>query len=122
MDKKSVVKLSTCLGCAITATLLFVLCFAAVIKAFSLPVAIIRPVNVCFKIVCVFLCVLLGVRGEKRLLKGIVFAIAYFLITNVLFCLISRSAFFSLSLLSDGLLCLFVGVVSGVCSSVLNRA
>lgn len=101
-------------GISVVATLLFVLIFAFVIKTFSVPTEFIRPVNQVFKIIAISVCVLLGVKGEKRVLKGCIFGLVYAIFCNVLFSLVSCSLFFTLSLLWDILFCVAIGLISGI--------
>ena len=69
---------------AVLISLVFVLIFTVIIQMFSLPLTVVKPVNQVFKIVAVFGGGLIFIRGEKGLLKGLVYGIIAVIITYLL--------------------------------------
>ena len=109
------------LGAAVCLSVLFVLVFAGVIKLFSVESGVIRPVNQVFKIIAIVTGVLIGVRGDKRILKGALFGVVYSVVVNIIFSIISKTAFFSLSLVFDILFCAVIGLIGGVIAATAKR-
>ena len=109
------------LGSAVCLSVLFVLVFAGVIKLFSVESGVIRPVNQVFKIIAIVTGVLIGIRGEKRILKGALFGAINSVVVNIIFSIISKTAFFSLSLVFDILFCGVIGLIGGVISATAKR-
>ncbi len=95
-------------------SLIAVLLFAFVISACSLDNSVIKPVNYLIKCIAVFLGCFFSIKGEKGLVKGIVFGTAITIVCYVLFSLISSSFSFSIMLLWEVLLGLGIGAVTGV--------
>ena len=109
------------LGAATILSVLFVLVFAGIIKIFSVESSIIRPVNQVFKIIAIVTGVLIGVRGEKRIIKGFLFGAVYSLVVNLIFSVVSKTAFFSLRLIFDVLFCSVIGLIGGVISATAKK-
>lgn len=109
------------LGAATVISVLFVLGFAAVIKIFSIESGVIRPVNQVFKIIAIVAGILIGVRGDKRIIKGVVFGAVYSIVVNLIFSVVSKTAFFSLRLIFDVLFCSVIGLIGGVISATAKR-
>ena len=105
---------------SVVLTIVFVLIFAFLIKTFSVPTGLIRPINQVFKIIAIALGVLLGVKGEKRLLKGLLFGFCYAIVCNVLFSIASCTSFFTLSLLWDVLFSVAIGLIAGMGATALK--
>lgn len=94
-------------------SLLAVLIFALVIKAFSFPDAVIKPVNVIIKTLSVFTGVFFSVKGDKGLIKGAITGLLSVLVASLVFAIIGGAAG-APSILWEVLLGGAVGAISGV--------
>ena len=72
-------------------SLAFVLVFTLIIQLFSLPMNVVKPVNQVFKIISIVAGGLIFIRGEKGLVKGLIYGVIAVLLTYLLFGLISLS-------------------------------
>lgn len=104
---------------SISLTLISILLFAIVVKVTVFSSIAVKIVNQFIKIVSVFLGCLLFLKGGKGLIKGGIVAILYVFLINSIFSLISGVGF-SVSFL-EILLCLAVGVISGIISINLKE-
>ena len=95
-------------------SLLAVLIFALVIKSFSFPDAVIKPVNVIIKTLSVFTGVFFSVKGEKGLIKGAITGLLSVLVASLVFAItIIGGAAGASSILWEVLLGGAVGAISG---------
>lgn len=99
---------------AVLISLSFVLIFTIIIQLFSVPMNAVKPVNQVFKILAVAGGGLLFIRGEKGLVKGIIYGVIAVFITFLLFGLISLSLTFTWKFLIEILVGAVVGGISGV--------
>lgn len=100
-----------CLG--VIFTLLCVLIFALVIKLASLPVSVIKPVNQFIKVMGVFVGCFFSLKGKKGFLKGAICGLLIFLITYLVFALISGTQIFNGKFFIDLIFAVVSGVISG---------
>lgn len=99
---------------AVLFSLAFVLIFTIIIQLFSLPVTVVKPVNQVFKILSIAAGGLLFIRGEKGLIKGLVYGTASVIVTYLLFGLISWSLSVSWLFLIELALGAGAGAISGI--------
>ena len=99
---------------AVVFSLISILIFAFILKVFSLPNSIVKPINYLIKCTSVFLGCIFSVKGEKGALKGFVFGILIIFICHLLFSVLSCNLYFTLNLLWEILLGGIVGVISGI--------
>ncbi|MBO7214460.1 MAG: TIGR04086 family membrane protein [Clostridia bacterium] len=106
---------------AVIFSLVAILIFAFLIKAFSISLGAIKPVVIILKILAVFLGVLFSINGEKGLIKGGALGIIIIFITFILFSIIGKSFGFSINFLWELLLGLAVGGVGGILGVNLKK-
>ena len=70
---------------AILISLVFVLVFTVIIQLFSIPSTAIKPVNQVFKIIAIVGGGLLFIRGDKGLIKGLIYGVLAVVLTFLLF-------------------------------------
>ena len=104
---------------SISLTLVSILLFAIVVKVTVFSSIAVKVVNQFIKIISVFLGCLLFLNDGKGLIKGGIVALLYVFLINAIFSLISGVGF-SVSFL-EILLCLAVGVISGIISINLKE-
>lgn len=104
---------------SISLTLISILLFAIVVKVTVFSSIAVKVVNQFIKIISVFLGCLLFLNDGKGLIKGGIVALLYVFLINAIFSLISGVGF-SVSFL-EILLCLAVGVISGIISINLKE-
>ena len=73
-------------------SLAFVLVFTLIIQLFSLPMNVVKPVNQVFKILSIIAGGLIFIRGEKGLVKGLLYGVIAVLLSYL------RLGFFFFSL------------------------
>lgn len=95
-------------------TLVSILIFAFLLKVFSLPNGIVKPINYIIKCTSIFLGCYFSVKGEKGAIKGFIFGVLIILISHLLFSTLSCSFSFSLSLIWEILLGGVVGLIAGI--------
>lgn len=114
------------IGKATFASAIFVLAysliFAGIISLFGVPSPAIKPVNQIFKILSVVFGGLLFIRGERGLLKGVVFGISAVIQTWLLFSTIACSFSFGWTLLLEIIIGAFAGGIVGVIAVNARRA
>lgn len=106
---------------ALLLSLIFILIFAFVIYAFSLPIAVIKPVNMVLKAIAVFIGVFFSVKEDKGLLKGLVSGIVIIFFTFLLFGLLGGNLYFTPSFIWELLLGGAVGGIAGILSVGLKK-
>ncbi len=95
-------------------TLVSILIFAFLLKVFSLPNGIVKPINYLIKCASVFIGCFFSVKGEKGAIKGLVLGILIIFICHLLFSVLSCNFIFTLNFVWDILLGGVVGVISGI--------
>ncbi len=99
---------------AIIISLLFVLIFTLIIQLFSLPTGAVKPVNQVFKIIAVAVGGLIFIRGDKGLLKGVIYGLIAVVVTYLLFGLIAHSLSISWKFALELLIGAAAGAITGV--------
>lgn len=99
---------------SVLSALLLVLLFAFIVKQFSLSSSVIKPVNQFLKIISVFLGVIFAVKGDRGLIKGLLFGIVVSILQFLLFRFIGGGLSFSLALVWEILLGGVVGAIFGI--------
>ena len=102
---------AVCLGTIFT--LLSVLVFAFIIKAFSLSTSVIKPLNQFIKVMGVFIGCFFSLKGKMGFLKGGVSGILIFLVTYLVFALVSGVNLFGGGFFIDLIFACVGGVISG---------
>ncbi len=106
---------------ALLLSLIFVLIFAFIIQAFSLPMSAIKPVNVVLKMIAVFVGVFFSVKEDKGLVKGLLTGIVIIFFAFLLFGLLGKNLYFTWSLVWELLLGGAIGSVAGILSVGFRR-
>ena len=104
---------------SIILTLISILIFALIVKITVFSSTAVKIVNQFIKVISIFLGALLFLKEGKGLIKGGIVGLLYVLIINAIFSLISGKGF-TISIL-EVLLCLVVGVISGIISINLKE-
>ena len=99
-----------------------VMVFSLVILATNLPSGVITPVNLVIKLISLFVGIMLGATGGKGVIKGVIFGLCYFVLSEALFALIAGGVKFDLSLLLNAVYCAVCGGVSGVVAVNVKNA
>ena len=105
-------------GCLFAAILsvFFVLIFALIMRIFSLNSNIVPAVNVIIKILSVFIAILIvSGDGGKVFLKGILIAIGFIVLSNLLFLLLGGQLVFN-GIIKDIIICVIVAFVASIVS------
>ena len=76
---------------AVLVSLVLVLIFTVLIQLFSIPLTAVKPVNQVLKILSIATGGLLFIRGEKGLIKGLIYGVISVVLTFLLYGLISLS-------------------------------
>lgn len=95
-------------------SLIGVLIFGFIVKAFYLPTAVIKGVNQFLKVIAIFIGCFFFLRENKGLIKGILTGVISTIIIYLIFALIGGKAYFSLPFLIDVVFSLIVGAISGI--------
>ena len=114
MQKSAVLQVLKATCAAVVFSLVFVLIFTLVIQLASLTSAVIKPINQVFKIVAIAGGGLLFIRGDRGLIKGLVYGVCAVLITYLLFSVISGSFSISWLFILEIVLGAAAGSISGV--------
>ncbi len=113
--RKTVFQIAKSVLAAVLISLVFVLLFTVIIQLFTVPMGAVKPVNQVFKIISVSLGGLIFIRGDKGLLKGVIYGVIAVVITYLLYGLISLSLTISWMFLAE----LAIGAVAGGISGVI---
>ena len=119
--RKNIFQVIKASAASVIISLLFVLLFTLIIQFCSVPMSAVKPVNQVFKILAIAAGGLIFIRGEKGLLKGLIYGIIAVTLTFFLFGLISRSLDFSWKFLLEVLLGGVAGAISGVIAVNIKR-
>lgn len=106
---------------ALLLSLIFVLIFAFIIQAFSVPMSAIKPINVVLKMIAVFIGVFFSVKEDKGLIKGVITGIVIIFFSFLLFGLLGKNLYFTWALLWELLLGGAVGAIAGILSLGLRK-
>ena len=107
--RKTVFQIAKSVLAAVLISLVFVLLFTVIIQLFTVPMGAVKPVNQVFKIISVSLGGLIYIRGDKGLLKGVIYGVIAVVITYLLYGIISLSLTISWMFLAE----LAIGAVAG---------
>ena len=114
MRKIAVLQVLKATCAAVVFSLAFALVFTLVIQVASLTSTVIKPVNQVFKIIAIAGGGLLFIRGDKGLLKGVIYGVCAVLITYLLFSLISGSFSISALFIVEIIIGAAAGGISGI--------
>lgn len=112
--RKNIFQIVKASAAAVIFSLVFVLLFTLIIQLFSLPLDAVKPVNQVFKTLSIAAGGLIFIRGEKGLIKGVIYGLAAVLITYILYGLISGTLSISWKFPLEILLGVVAGGISGV--------
>lgn len=107
---------------AVLVSLLFSLIFTVIIQLFTLPMTAVKPVNQVFKIISIAVGGLIFLRGDKGLVKGIIYGLIAVIITYFLYALISGTLSISWKFVIEILLGAVAGGISGVIAVNLKKS
>ena len=91
-----------------------ILIFALVLYLFSIPNEAIKPINCLIKVLAVFIGCFFSIKGERGLIKGLIYGGIITVIAFFFFALLSGTFVFGVSFLWELLLGLTVGAVAGI--------
>ena len=91
-----------------------ILIFALVLYLFSIPNEAIKPINCLIKVLAVFIGCFFSIKGERGLIKGLIYGGIITVIAFFFFALLSGTFAFGVSFLWELLLGLTVGAVAGI--------
>ena len=117
LDKKQLfVSLLSAVLVAVASTLIMILLFALVIRFFNVKDSWIFPINQVIKCISLLfgVMIILQKNNSNGFLKGILLAITYFILSNVVFSILQGSFSFKLSNLYDLLLTTLIGGIIGI--------
>ena len=106
---------------SIIVSLVGILIFAYLIKAFSLSSSVIKPVNQVIKVVAVTVGVLFSIRAPKGLIKGGIVGLASVASQYLIFGIIAKSLTFGFSKVLDLIFGLIMGIIVGVICSNFKK-
>lgn len=101
--------------------LVSVLLFAILVKFTALSDTAIKTVDQFIKIMAVFIGCFFSITGKAGWIKGGIIGVLGLFLVYVVFSLLSGTALFTLSMLADMGLSLFIGAISGVISVNVKR-
>ena len=101
---------------ALCISMVFILAFALVLRFFNINQSFIMPINQVIKIISILIGVFSALKKNKSngLLKGFLIGLTYSVLAYVVFCLLSLSFSFSLTLMLDIICCSLLGAICGV--------
>lgn len=112
--RKNIFQVIMAAAASVVISLAFVLIFTLIIQLFSLPMNAVKPVNQVFKIVSIAAGGLIFIRGDKGLIKGMIYGLIAVVVTYLLYGLISMSLSISWLFAIEILLGAVAGGISGV--------
>lgn len=119
--RKNIFQVLKAVLAAVLFSLASVLIFTIIIQLFALPMDAVKPVNQVIKILSIAAGGLIFIRGEKGLLKGIIFGVAAVILTYLLYGLISMSLSISWFFLAEIAMGAVAGGISGVIAVNLKK-
>ncbi|MDE6505259.1 MAG: TIGR04086 family membrane protein [Clostridia bacterium] len=120
--RKTVFQITKSVLAAVLISLAFVLLFTVIIQLFSVPMGAVKPVNQVFKIVSISAGGLIFIRGDKGLLKGVIYGVISVIITYLLYGLISLSLSISWLFLAELAIGAAAGGISGVIAVNIKKS
>ena len=99
---------------SISILLVGILLFSIVVKFAFLNDGVIKAVNQFIKILAIFLGAFFSVKEGRGLLKGLTIGFTFSVVSNLIFSIMGKVPFFSLSLLIDLGFNMLIGVISGI--------
>ena len=112
--RKNIFQIVLAAAAAVIASLVFVLIFTLIIQLFSLPMTAVKPVNQVFKIVSIAVGGLIFIRGEKGLIKGLIYGLIAVIATYLLYGLISGSLSISWFFAVEIVIGMAAGAITGI--------
>ncbi len=106
---------------AVILNLAFVLLFAALLKVLTLSDGAIKIVNQVAKVVIILVSCLVSVKSGKALWKCAVAGFVVMVLSYFIFNLLSHGAIVFLSLLTEAIFGLVVGIISGVIVAMIRK-
>ena len=106
---------------AVILNLVFVLLFAALLKAVSLSDGAIKIVNQIAKVAIILISCLISVKSGKALWKCAIAGFAVLFLSYFIFNLLSHGTIVFLSLLTESAFGLIAGVISGVIVAMIRK-
>ncbi len=107
---------------AVLVSLVFSLIFTVIIQLFTLPMTAVKPVNQVLKIISVAAGGIIFLRGDKGLIKGIIYGLIAVVITYFLYALISGTLSVSWKFALEILIGAAAGGISGVIAVNLKKS
>ncbi len=91
-----------------------ILLFSIVVKFAILNDGVIKAVNQFVKILAIFLGAFFSIKEGKGLLKGVLIGFIFAVVSNLIFSIMAKAQFFSLSFLIDVAFGSVIGIISGI--------
>ena len=91
-----------------------ILLFALVLYLFSIPNEAVTPINCLIKVLATFIGCFFSIKGDKGIIKGLIYGAIITVIAFLFFSLLSGSFTLGISFLWELLLGLTIGAVAGV--------
>ena len=92
-----------------------IIVFAIVIKVAKLDDGVIVPVNMIIKAISILVGTIIFTKSrEKGLIKGLIFAAAYTLLSFIIFSALAHEFVFNFSLILDFIFSMIVGAITGI--------
>lgn len=101
--------------------LVSVLIFALLLQLISTNLSVIKPINLGIKTLAVVIAVIVGARGEKLLIKGLILGVLVNLISFLVFSIIAGEFNFSSSLIWESLLYFVIGGLTAFIKAVITK-
>ena len=98
-----------------------ILIFALVLYLFSIPNEAVKPVNCLIKVLSVFIGCFFSIKGDKGLIKGLIYGGIITVVCYLFFALLSGVFSLGVSFLWELLLGLTVGAVAGIIAVNLKK-
>lgn len=100
---------------ALMVSLVLILLFAFLIKAFDIGDKAILPVNIIIKLISIFIGVLIAIKNSKGgIKKGFIVGFFYIITSFLLFSILAKEWDFSIKILYDILFGTFAGAICGI--------
>lgn len=116
-DKKQLfVSLLSAVLVSVASTLIMILLFALIIRFFNVSDGLIFPVNQFIKCLSLLfgIIIMLQKNNSKGFIKGIILALTYFILSNIVFSILQGGFSFQISNLYDMLLTMLIGGIIGI--------
>lgn len=119
--RNNIFQIAKAVAAALIISLAFVLVFALAVQLFSIPVSVVKPLNQVFKILSVAAGGLIFIRGERGLIKGVIYGVIAVTLTYFLYAAIAGSISFSWKFLVELLIGAAAGGVAGILAANIKR-